>query len=221
MHRKEKTENGLLRLIFVAVALVIQILWILLRIRLLNAYSDWIAGMTALLTVIVVLKLNSKHTNAAMKMPWIMLIMALPVMGLSMYLLFELLGDPGVSKRLRSVRKKLHSGDGEPAAGNLSRLSQQDVAVANQFRYLWNAAAYPPYVNTRVHYYAEARDAFQDMKTELEKAETFIFMEYFIVQNGSSFRELEEILARNGYEDIKTTCDTQEIWRVVEGTING
>ena len=33
--------------------------------------------------------------------------------------------------------------------------------------------------------------------------------------------DVEEILARNGYEDIKTTCDTQEIWRVVEGTING
>ena len=32
--------------------------------------------------------------------------------------------------------------------------------------------------------------------------------------------EVEEILARNGFEDIKTTADTQGIWRVVEGTIN-
>ena len=31
---------------------------------------------------------------------------------------------------------------------------------------------------------------------------------------------VEEILALNGYEDIKTTIDTGEIWRVVEGTIN-
>jgi len=31
---------------------------------------------------------------------------------------------------------------------------------------------------------------------------------------------VEEILALNGYEDIKTTMDTGEIWRVVEGTIN-
>jgi len=31
--------------------------------------------------------------------------------------------------------------------------------------------------------------------------------------------DVEEILARNGYEEIKTTCDTQNIWRVVEGTI--
>ena len=31
---------------------------------------------------------------------------------------------------------------------------------------------------------------------------------------------VEEILALNGYDDIKTTIDTGEIWRVVEGTIN-
>ena len=31
---------------------------------------------------------------------------------------------------------------------------------------------------------------------------------------------VEDILAMNGYEDIKTTMDTGEIWRVVEGTIN-
>ena len=32
--------------------------------------------------------------------------------------------------------------------------------------------------------------------------------------------QVEEILALNGFEDIKTTADTQGIWRVVEGTIN-
>ena len=31
---------------------------------------------------------------------------------------------------------------------------------------------------------------------------------------------VEDILAQNGYEDIKTTADTRGIWRVVEGTIN-
>ena len=32
--------------------------------------------------------------------------------------------------------------------------------------------------------------------------------------------EVEMILARNGYEDIRTTSDTGNIWRVVEGTVN-
>ena len=32
--------------------------------------------------------------------------------------------------------------------------------------------------------------------------------------------QVEEILAQNGFEDIKTKADSQGIWRVVEGTIN-
>ena len=203
MHRKEKTGNSLLRLGFVAVALVAQIVWIVLRVRLLNAYSEWIAGITALLTLVVVLKLNSKHTNAAMKMPWVMLIMALPVMGLCMYLLFELLGDPGVSNHLKTVRQQLYDSDEKLTAGNLERLSEQDLAMANQFRYLWKDGGYPVWTNTKVHYYSEAKDAFQALKEELNRAEHFIFMEYFIVQNGDSFRELEEILVRKAKEGVE------------------
>ena len=105
---RKKTDNGILRMVFTGVALVFQAAWILVRVKLLNEYSDHIAGITAVLTIVVVLKLNSKHTNSAMKMPWIMLIMAFPVMGLCMYLLFELLGDPGMGKRLRRVREYLH-----------------------------------------------------------------------------------------------------------------
>ena len=203
MHRKEKTENGILRMIFAAVALVFQVVWIILRLKLLNEYSDTIATITAILTIIVVLKLNSKHTNSAMKMPWIMLIMAFPVMGLSMYLLFELLGDPGVSRGLRAVRQHLQQDDGQMAEENLKKLSQQELSAANQSRYLWKASGYPVYTNTQVTYYPEAKTAFQAMKEELEKAERFIFMEYFIVEDGSSFRELEEILLRKAEEGVE------------------
>ena len=203
MRRKEKTENGILRAAFAAVSLIVQIAWILLRIQYLNEYSDRIAGITALLTIIVVLKLNSKHTNSAMKMPWVMLIMASPVMGLCMYLLFVLLGDPGVGKRLRLIREKMRLQKLQSAREAFVQLEQENTSVANQSRYLWHTAGYPVYGNTRVNYYPEAAAAFDDMKRELEKAERFIFMEYFIVQNGSSFRELEEILIRKAGEGVE------------------
>ena len=203
MHRQKKTENGILRLVFVAVALLVQVVWILLRVQLLNDYSERIAGITDLLTLMVVLKLNSKHTNSAMKMPWVMLIMALPVMGLCMYLLFELLGDPGVGKRLRAVRNHLRRDDGEKVDETLQQLSHRDPAAANQFRYLWTTAGYPVYTNTHVSYFPEAKDAFRAMKAELNRAERFIFMEYFIVEDGESFRELEEILIRKAKEGVE------------------
>ena len=203
MRRKEKTGNSILRMIFVAVSLALQVGWILLRVKHLNAYSDRIAAVTALLSLLVVLKLNSKNINSAMKMPWIMLIMAFPVMGLCMYLLFELLGDPGVGKRLRKVRGHLRRDDADPVEQKLKQIGACAPDAENQFRYVWNTAGYPVYSNTRVDYYPQASGAFSDMKKELEKAERFIFMEYFIVENGASFRELEEILIRKAAAGVE------------------
>lgn len=203
MGRRKAAGIGILRMIFVALALIAQVIWILLRIKLLNDYSDRISAITTILSVIVLLKLNSKYVNSAMKMPWIMLIMAFPMMGLCMYLLFELLGDPGVSRRLRTVRKHLWRDDETAVEENLRRLSRQDTIAANQFRYLWNVSGYPVFGNTKVNYYPEAADAFRSMKEDLKKAERFIFLEYFIVQEGESFRELEEILTQKAAEGVE------------------
>ena len=201
--RRKTALTGIARMVFVAVALVVQLLWILVRLKLLNDYSHWISVVTAALSLLVILKLNSKYTNSAMKMPWIMLIMAFPVMGLCMYLLFELLGDPGVSRQLRAVRAHLRQDDGDSVEQLLNQLSAEDPAAANQFRYLWNGSGYPVFSNTAVTYYPEATDAFQSMKADLEKAERFIFLEYFIVQDGDAFRELEEILVHKAAEGVE------------------
>lgn len=194
--------NSIARIVFVALSLIFQIAWLLLQILKLNEYSTWISLGTGALSIIVVLRLNGKHTNAAMKMPWIMLIMAFPVMGLSLYLLFEILGDPGIGKRLASVRGRMKERLPQDMQ-TLARLEQEDLSAANQSRYLWKTAGWPVYENTQVDYYAEAAAAFEAMKADLEKAETFIFMEYFIVEDGSSFRELEEILIRKRKEGVE------------------
>ena len=46
-------------------------------------------------------------------------------------------------------------------------------------------------------------DAFAAMKQELEKAEKFIFMEYFIIEDASAFRELQEILIRKHQQGVE------------------
>ncbi len=193
--------NSILRVAFVALSLLFQIGWILLRILRLNQHSEWISLVTSILTILVVLKLYSKHTNAAMKMPWIMLILVFPVMGLSMYLLFGMLSDPGIGKKLRSLRQGMRGKIVQDPAV-LDQMEKADLSAANQSRYLWKTAGWPVYGNTSVRYFPEAVDAFESMKQELEKAENFIFMEYFIVEDGSSFREIEEILIRKARQGV-------------------
>ena len=144
MRKKEHKPSGnaVLRILFVGVSLLFQIGWLLLLILELNEYSARISLITSILSVVVVLKLYSKHVNSAMKMPWIMRILAFPVMGLCLYLLFELLGDPGVGKLLRTVRGQMQGALTQDEAV-MERLKEKSVPAANQFRYLWKTAGCP------------------------------------------------------------------------------
>lgn len=197
--RRKHSGNSILRAVFVGLSLLSQIGWMLLLILKLNEHSAWISLITGVLAVIIVLRLYSKHTTAAMKMPWIMLIMAFPVMGLSLYLMIVVCGDLGkMGKRVRDVHEQ-----------TLRMLPQPDeipetmeTSVASQYRYLSRHTNSPVYRNTDVRFYAEAKDAFEALKAELEKAEAFIFMEYFIVADGSAFRELREILERKAGQGV-------------------
>ena len=199
---QKPSGNAVLRAVFVAVSLLFQVGWLLLLLLVLKEYSAPISAAMNLLSAVVVLKLYSKQTNAAMKMPWILLITVFPVMGLSLYMMFELLGDPGVGKKIRAVRTEIQ-GSLVQEERVLKDLEDQSLSAANQFRYLWNTAGFPAYENTRVAYFGEGRDAFEAMKRDLEQAEKFIFMEYFIVEDRSSFREIQEILIRKHRQGVE------------------
>ena len=193
---KKHNGNSILRAVLVGVSLVIQIAWLLFLVLRLNEHSAWISFLTNVLAVSVVLRLYSKHTTSAMKMPWIMLILVFPVMGLSLYVLIEIFGDLG------NMKKKLQESRAQTVdilprnADVLERMEKQDRSAANISRYLADYGKSPVYENTAVSHYAQAVDAFEAMKADLEKAESFIFMEYFIVAEGSAFEELAEILVR-------------------------
>lgn len=210
--------NSIMRMIFVGMSLIFQVGWILVRVKWLNDYSELVSAVTGLLAVSVVLYLNSKNTNAAMKMPWIMLILAIPVLGLSMYLLFEILGDPGIGKRLRKARDQKVMDTPESAHRAFSNLKVSDPDAASQSCYLWHRAGYPVYENTAVRYFPEGKLALEAMKQDLEKAEHFIFMEYFIVEDESSFRELEDILVRKTQQGVEVRLMYDDIGSV--GKVN-
>ena len=96
MSREHKRKrNSIPRIAFVGLTIIIQIVWLIVMAVKLNAHSAWISACVNLLSIVVVLRLYGRHTSTAMKMPWIMLILAAPVMGLSLFLLFDILGDPG------------------------------------------------------------------------------------------------------------------------------
>ena len=189
MRAEEKTEvkNSVGRMIFVVLAVVIQAAWIVLLMLKLEHYSVWISLVTSVIAFIVVLKIYSLHTNAAIKMPWIMLILVFPVMGLTLYLL---VGNSGVTRGMRRHFEKIDAELNVKYHQNMEiikELEEKDLSVANQSRYIWKFGNYPVYKNTDILYFSDASYGLEAQKKELLKAEKFIFMEYHAIEDTGSF----------------------------------
>ena len=190
MERNRPRRNSFLRMALVGISVLLQAGWLLLVVLKLNRHFWWLSAVTSLLGALAVLHLYSKHTTSAMKMPWIMMMLVFPVMGLSLYLMLVLLGDVGNQKKyLDAAKAKI------PVPQQELKLPL-DASAGNIARYISRYARSPVYENTAVRYFSQGKDAFEAMKQDLEKAERFIFLEYFIVSDGSAFRELGEILER-------------------------
>ena len=204
MRTEQKTavKNSIGRLVFVALSVLLQVIWICVQAMKLNRYSTWISVATSVLTLVVVILLYGRRTNAAFKMPWIILILAFPVLGLGMYLLF------GRKEATQLVRERFEridqSLDGLLIQDKAVRikLQQTDRMAANEAEYIWNYAKYPIYQNTDVVFYKEASEGIEAQKQALNQAKHFIFIEYFIINDGVMWQTILNILEKKAKEGV-------------------
>ena len=195
-----KSSTG--RVVFVGISVLLQVAWVIGLFLWLNSYFAVISACTTVLALLMAVRIYSKPQNAAMKIPWIILLLVAPVLGICLYLLC---GRTGANRRMRRrFERVMKSLEGtltqDPAVAKA--LEEQDLAVANQARYL-RSCGFPVYRNTDVEYYSTAEEGIAAQKEELKKAERFIFMEYHAIEDSVSFREIEAILvekARQGVE---------------------
>ena len=84
VERKAETKNSISRLVFVAISILLEMGVFVIIITKLNEYAQWINVCTRIFALILVLVIYGQNKTSAMKMPWIMLIMALPIMGVAL-----------------------------------------------------------------------------------------------------------------------------------------
>ena len=66
----------------------------------LNTQMPWINALTKILVLILVLYIYSKNKTSSLKMPWIILILVMPVLGVCLYLMIQ------TNKGPRNMRKR-------------------------------------------------------------------------------------------------------------------
>jgi len=117
--QKTNVKNSVGRLLFVFLAILSQVIWIILQAIKLNEYSTVISLITSILALTLVLSLYGRHTTSTMKIPWIMLILAFPLLGVILYITM------GNSLLVNGRRRQFHKID----AGLFPFLMQDDTVM--------------------------------------------------------------------------------------------
>ena len=197
------------RLFVVPCLLVLQFLLVFSLVWWMSQYAVFFYFLLVLLSLAMVLWVLGKSDNPSYKLAWIIAILILPVFGGVLYLMF---GTNSVSHRLKRRMNQII----EEAAPHLEQnpqvtaeLKALDGDVFGQSKYILNTASYPMYQKTTMEYYPLGEAKWIRLLEELEKAEHYIFMEYFILEDGIMWSSVLEILEQKVAEglDVRVMYD--------------
>lgn len=204
----KKGQKGIIHAIFGRTGLILVLL--LLNFGLLFGVFTWFSellphfyGGTILFSVCVVIYLLNTPMDSTAKITWLILITLLPIFGalLLLYTRTEI-GHRAAKERLNQLIKETKTSitQKEETRSALLSESPETAALAS---YIARTGCYPVFDHTEVTYFPLGEDKFVEMLVQLEKAERFIFLEYFIIDEGLMWGKVLEILARKAKEGVE------------------
>ena len=193
--KQASVKNGVSRMVFAVLAILLEVLVILGLLFFAGQKAGWIYTLIHIVGTILVLRIYGSHKTASIRMTWMLVILLLPIFGTALYLLIGLNGHSlKMRKRYEDIDKILLPM--LPANEKVSeRAAKKDGRLGTVSEYIRRQAGYPIYQNTEITYYDDAEKGFEAQKTELAKAEKFIFMEYHAIEDAECWHEMRDILA--------------------------
>lgn len=204
LENKANTKNGILRLFFVAIAILLEAAFLIgLFVTGLDKYAEIIAIVTRVAAMFLVLGIYSQNKTASIKMPWIILILIFPAIGVSLYLLIGLSGSTRrMKKRFEKTDKKLMPCLVQ-SDETLKQLETDHSGCAGISNYILRESGYPVFKNTQVTYYDDASKGLEAQKKAMWEAKKYIFMEYFAIEDAESWQGIEKILVEKAKEGVE------------------
>ncbi len=183
-------------LIFIQAVLVI---WGMSKII---EYVPWVDRFCTLLSMVIIIWLVRKYDNPSYKIPWIILILFFPLFGGLFYLLW---GNTPLNRahalhRFQPARPDFSSGLSHPASGRLSAAMPRHT---RRTEYIEALTGLPAWGETTTRYFPVGERQFEAMCVELKKAKRFIFMEYFIIEQGEMWKPILDILAEKAAQGLE------------------
>ncbi len=190
------------RVFIVGVLIALQLVVLAFAIWKLGEYFIYVYILFIMISLVAVLHVVNKKYNPSYKLAWVIPILTFPIFG---GLFYMYMGVNRSSKKFRLesndiIRKSIKTLPRNE--GVLKRLAAQNKGVASQASYIKNHVGYPIYEHTKTHYFAIGEAYFEALLQDIQKAEHFIFMEYFIIQEGLMWQAILSILEQKVQEGI-------------------
>lgn len=205
--KKIAFKKGIISMVFsrfgiVLVLLALQILVLLglfLKFSQLAPHYYIISAVFYIFMITVIV--NSDH-DASSKITWLTTMAFLPIFGALLYIYTTVdIGHRVLKKKVTNILKNTNNKITQDKSV-IDKVEEICPDVADLNYYLNKSGRFPLYENTDVTYYPIGEKMFQSMLVELDKAKDFIFMEYFIVDDGYMWDNILEVLIKKANEGV-------------------
>ena len=190
------------RLTIIGVAIILQILLLFGAVYLFEGYYFAVQIVLRIFSVFIVLHIINRDMIPDAKLPWLIFVLVAPVFGVVSYIMFS---QNKISFRQRRLYRKIESESAHiMRADGLDNDKRQELLgdFYGQSEYLYNSGA-ALYTDTDTQYFGSGESFWQTYLVELNKAKKFIFLEYFIIEQGKMWDSVLAVLKNKLGEGVE------------------
>ena len=190
------------QLVIVSLLLVLQVGLIIAFFMKLSGYFIYIDLVLKLISFIVVVIIMNRHSNPMYKLAWVIPILLFPVVGGIFYLF--IMGQTHTRlffARMKNLELKT-TRDYRQDSSVFKEIEEKFPERASTVKYINNVSGMEAYRCCGAKYFPLGEDKWHTLLDELEKAEKYIFIEYFIIKEGKMWNSILEVLKRKVKEGV-------------------
>lgn len=200
MKPKKFLSSVLSRNAAIIILLLAQIAVLLLSVAALGEKFYIVYAFLIVLDIVLIVIIMNKKEPASYRLSWIIIISVVPLLGGVSYIFVK--ATQRQSKLIDQVYQKLTREVLLQDKQVLDELKTAAPDSLNLARYISAHGLYPVYRNYSTSYFPLGEMQFQAMLDEMEKAEKFIFLEFFIISEGYMFDRVSELLLRKAAQGV-------------------
>ncbi|MDE6740155.1 MAG: cardiolipin synthase [Lachnospiraceae bacterium] len=204
----KKGKKGLHHIIFSRTAVIILLLLIQVLIlfgvfRFLGQYMVYYFSGGILLSLVMVFYIMNSRADPTVKLSWLLLVLTAPIAGSLLYIYIKTnLGYRALQSRIEKIQQDMAQNQ-DDCVKLPENLRDTDPVLYRMADYMEKVGGFSAYSNTDVTYFPFGEAKFEEMLRQLSKAESFIFMEYFIVEEGHMWNSILEILKEKAAQGVE------------------